>query len=115
LPRSLEDLGRSEKRSLRSAIVQLFMHLPKIRYQPEKHTASFDASVVNQRDELQELLEDNPSLKPLLGDPEFIARAYQRAVNEAVKETGLQKETFPAECPFTYEDFGFPQTFAKQL
>jgi hypothetical protein len=102
----LEDLGRSEKRSLRSAIVQLFMHLLKLRYQPDKHTASWDASVKNQRDELQELIEDNPSLRPLLTDGEFIARAYRRAVNEAVKETGLRESTFPDECPFGYEEFG---------
>jgi hypothetical protein len=102
----LEDLGRSEKRSLRSAIVRLFMHVLKIRYQPGEHTASWDASVKSQRDELQEAIEDNPSLRPLLTDGEFIARAYRRAVNEAVKETGLPESTFPDECPFGYEEFG---------
>jgi hypothetical protein len=39
-------------------------------------------------------------------DPEFIARAYRLAVQETIKDTGLPKETFPAECPFRFEEFG---------
>jgi hypothetical protein len=110
----LEDLGRSEKRSLRSAIAQLYMHLLKIRYEPEKHTVSWDASVEKQRDEIEDLIADNPSLKRLLTDLDFITRAYRLAVQDAVRETGLPKKTFPDVCPFTFEDFGLPFTNTKR-
>jgi hypothetical protein len=102
----LEDLGRSEKRSLRSAVAQLYLHLLKLQYQPDKQTVSWEVSVEKQRDEIEDLIGDNPSLKPLLRDPEFIARAYRLAVQDAVKETGLPKETFPAECPYGVQEFG---------
>ena len=106
----LEDLGRSEKRSLRSAIAQLYMHLLKQRVQPEKQTnsVSWQVSIEKQRDEIEEIVEENRSLGPLLEDPEFLAKAYRSAVQEAVKETELPKSTFPATNPFTYEDLGLP-------
>jgi hypothetical protein len=102
----LEDLGRSEKRSLRGAIAQLYLHLLKLRYQPDKQTVSWEVSLEKQRDDIEELIGDNPSLRPLLTDTEFIARAYRLAVQDAVKETGLLKGTFPAECPYGFEEFG---------
>ena len=52
-----------------------------------------------QRDDVEGLLKDNPSLRPRL--PDFIKEAYPRAVKRAVSETGLRKSTFPAECPYT--------------
>jgi hypothetical protein len=104
----LEDVGRSEKRSLRSAIAQLYMHLLKQRYQPERQTVTWEVSIEKQRDEIEELIGENRSLGPLLNDAEFLARAYRRAVQDAVKETELPKAVFPETSPFTYEDFGLP-------
>lgn len=45
------------------------------------------------------LLEDSPSLKPLL-EKEF-EQWYQYAKKEAAKETNLSLETFSESCPFT--------------
>jgi hypothetical protein len=100
----IEDLGKSERRALRSAVVQLFMHLLKTKYQPHLDGASWQASIAKQRVEIAENIEENPSLKPLLSDPAFIKRAYLAAVLGAIEETNLPKETFPATCPFTVAD-----------
>jgi hypothetical protein len=75
------------------------MHLLKIPYEPEKHTVSQDASVEKQRDEIEERIADNPNLRGLLTDPDLISRAYRLAVQDAVRETGLPKETFPGRVP----------------
>jgi hypothetical protein len=41
-------------------------------------------------------------LKPRIN--EAIARAYRRARIEAAKETGLDEATFPATCPYSFDD-----------
>ena len=100
----IEDLGKSERRALRSAVVQLFMHLLKTKYQPHLGGASWQASIAKQRVEIAENIEENPSLKPLLADPAFLNRAYRSAVLAAIEETNLPKETFPEICPFGPDD-----------
>ena len=54
-----------------------------------------------QRYEVDDPLDDNPSLKPLL--PQALASAYRKAVLGAVAETGFPVATFPATCPWTVE------------
>ena len=48
------------------------------------------------------LLEDNPSLTRIL--EERIAKAYPQGVLLAVKETSIDKKTFPASCPYSTEE-----------
>jgi Domain of unknown function DUF29 len=64
----IEDLGKSERRSLHSAVVSLFMHLLKVRHQPQLATLRWEASIEKQRRKIATILEENPSLKPLLMD-----------------------------------------------
>jgi hypothetical protein len=59
-----------------------------------------------QRNDLDDHLEDNPSLKALL--PQAIERAYRNAVIAAKAETGLSGSTFPAVCPWTFEQMMDP-------
>jgi hypothetical protein len=100
----IEDLAKSERRALRSAVVQLFLHLLKIKYQPERSGSSWENSINTQRDEIATLIEENPSMASLLSDPAFLNRAYRSAVIAAVDQTNKPKETFPATCPFTVAD-----------
>jgi hypothetical protein len=100
----IEDLGKSERRSLHSALVQLFKHLLKSKYQPQLATVSWEVSIEKQRRQVARLLEENPSLKTLLTCSDFMADVYGDAVLDAIVETGLPKGTFPAECPFTVAD-----------
>lgn len=97
----IEDMGRSEKRSLRSNLRILLMHLLKRNYQPEKATRSWDLTIVEHRKRIEDTLQDSPSLKPYLN--EIFEKCYQDAVDLAAAETGLSPETFPNECPFTLE------------
>lgn len=100
----IEDLGKSERRSLQSALTQLFMHLLKRKYQPQLATVSWEVSIEAQRLNIADILEENPSLAPLLKDVVFVDKAYTKAVLAAVGETGLQKSTFPGKCPFGVAD-----------
>ncbi|MEA5579141.1 DUF29 domain-containing protein [Anabaena sp. UHCC 0451] len=97
----LETLGRSEKKALRSYLRLIVMHLLKWQYQPEKRSKSWQITIRNNRFEIEEVLQDSPSLKPQLA--ELLTQCYPRAVMEASDETGLPVSTFPSSCPFTIE------------
>jgi hypothetical protein len=62
----------------------------------ERRFADIDSEHI--AEELEELLEENPSLKPRL--PELLGRAYLKGVKRAVVETDLPEDTFPPQCPW---------------
>jgi hypothetical protein len=104
----IESMGRSEKRELVSRLTILLLHLLKWQFQPAKRGSSWIRSIEEQRLQLADHLDDNPSLRALL--PASMARAWQLAVIAAVDETGLEKTAFPAACPFSFDqaiDAGF--------
>jgi Domain of unknown function DUF29 len=104
----IDSMGRTEKRELISRLSVLLLHLLKWRYQPEKRGPSWEASVRVQGYGIEDHLDDNPSLTPLL--PQALASAYRRAALETAAETGLPGATFPDACPWTVEqvlDGGF--------
>lgn len=96
----LESLGRSDKRSLKSYLENLLLHLLKMEYQPHgKGTSrSWEGSIFEARSRIKDLLEDSPSLKKLL--PALIPNAYIFAKHKAMAETGIPLETFPLDCPW---------------
>ena len=102
----IESMGRSEKRELISRLSVLLLHLLKWRFQPNLRGASWRLSVEEQRYRLASHLKDNPSLKAKLG--EAIAEGYDLAVIGCARETGFAKQSFPATCPWSYEQMMDP-------
>lgn len=98
----IETLGNSEKRALRSFMTVLMKHLLKIKYQPEKHTSSWDRSIKYSRREIEDILKENPSFKRFI--PEYIKTTYLTAVESASDETNKDESDFPTECPWTFEE-----------
>ncbi|HVA83410.1 MAG TPA: DUF29 family protein [Candidatus Binataceae bacterium] len=97
----VEDLGRSERRSLKSQLHRLLQHLLKWEHQPERRNASWRVSVENARDEIRDLLADSPALRAEL--PDLMEKAYRLARREACAETGLADSKFPQTCPWTVD------------
>jgi predicted nucleic acid-binding Zn-ribbon protein len=97
----IESMGRSEKRELVSRLTTLLQHLLKWQFQPGRRSVSWRLSIENTRLQLEDHLEDNPSLKSQLD--EAMRSAYRRALNEAVAETGFARATFPADSPYASE------------
>jgi DNA primase len=97
----LEDMGKSERRALRSRLARLMAHLLKWSSQPQRRTSehSWRATIEHARDSARELLQENPSLKPQL--PELLSGAYRDALAQVVGETNLPKKNFPAACPWS--------------
>jgi hypothetical protein len=98
----IESMGRSEKRELKSRLIVLLMHLLKWQYQPEKRSESWRSTISEQRICIEGLLEDSPSLKPLIS--EVFDDCYQKARLKAADETGIKLNFFPKESPFTLEE-----------
>jgi hypothetical protein len=95
----IEDMGRSERKSLKSNLIVVLTHLLKWQYQPEFRSGSWKGSILEHRRCIREALSDSPSLKPYL--EEVFAGCYLDAAEQASAETGLAVETFPQECPYT--------------
>ncbi|MEH2071765.1 MAG: DUF29 domain-containing protein [Nostoc sp.] len=98
----VESTGRSEKRELKSRFVVLLIHLIKWQYQPEKRSESWRSTISEQRICIELLLEDSPSLQPLIA--EVFEDCYQKARLKASDETGIKLNFFPKESPFTLEE-----------
>lgn len=99
----LEALGRSEQREVGSYFQVLVMHLLKWEYQPDNRSRSWETTIVNCRDQIQDCLEDMPSLNRNFQDAAWLEKYYRRARREAAKETELPIDRFPEICPFTLE------------
>ena len=97
----IESMGRTEKRELVSRLAVLLLHLLKWQYQPPYRGPSWQVTIRNQRRALSRHLADNPSLGPKT--PEAMADAYYDARGNAYAQTGLPEATFPASCPWTFD------------
>jgi hypothetical protein len=97
----VEGMGAKEKSELKSRLARLIMHLLKWNYQPAKQSRSWKNTIYDQREELQDLLTDNPSLKSKID--EYYDKSYKKAVREAVVETGLDDSLFPKKCEWKIE------------
>ena len=96
----IESMGKTEKRELASRLTVLLMHLLKWERQPAGRGSSWRLSIANARDEIADLLADNPSLKAVLDD--VTASSYRFARRKAAIETDMAEDAFPAQCPWSF-------------
>lgn len=101
LAEEVEDMGKSEKRTLESRLEILLMHLLKWQIQKDRRSNSWRRTIKDQHRRLEKLLIENPSLKAEL--LEFVEDVYPSAIVAAANETGLGDENFPANCPYSVE------------
>ncbi|MGH8588394.1 MAG: DUF29 family protein, partial [Gammaproteobacteria bacterium] len=60
-------------------------------------------TIGHQRDAIESLLKQSPSLRPLLDDVEEMADIYTKAVRDALIETELDRHLFPVRCPYAID------------
>ena len=102
LVEEIEDMGKSEKKSITSNLRILLMHLLKYKYQSDKRTHSWLFTIVEHRKRLQEAFKVSPSLRRYY--EEVFLDCYQDARELASAETGLSMQIFSEVCPFTPEE-----------
>ena len=103
----LELTVQSNKHEVHSRLRVIMLDLLKCEFQPQRQSRSWLRTLKVQREELEYLLDDSPSLRHLL--PEFTLIDYRRAVNDAVRETGLQRTQLPGQNPYTVEQLLDPE------
>ena len=97
----LESMGKSQQHALVSRLAILLMHLLKWQYQPQRRCRSWELTLIEQRQEILELLEESPSLKHDIDAK--ITKAYKKALIKAERETGIKYTSFPQVCPYVLE------------
>lgn len=107
LAEKIEDMGRSERRAIKSNLVVVLLHLFKYKYQPEKRSESWLSSITEHRRRIFFALEDSPSLKPYL--EEVFSNCYDKARQDAAIVTRLPCDVLPLESPFSVEQALSPE------
>jgi hypothetical protein len=104
----VEDRVGSIRHELRNRLAVLTMHLLEWQYQPGHRSPSRSGTINEQREQIGDLLEESPSLRPLI--MQEAAKTYRRAVKKAAVDTGFPENAFPPQCPFTLEQV-LPEQF----
>ena len=101
LQKFLSDMALRERKEVESRLVVLLLHILKWEHQPDHRSRSWESTIKAQRYELLRhagsgvLRKHAEAVLPDV-DPE--------AVDLAATETGLSTETFPADCPYTFDE-----------
>ena len=104
LVEEIRSMGAQEQDKLESFFVILFLHILKLKYQPDYDYGirGWKLSVKEHRKRIKKHLKKNPSLKGCFA--EITKDSYEYARLEAARETGLKEEIFPKRMPFTLEE-----------
>ncbi len=100
----IEALGREQKNKVESYLKQLLKHLLLYQYwqsQRDFCANGWKEEIRNFRDELELRLQSKTLYNYLLGRFKTI---YNKARKMAIDKTGLSPETFPKNCPYTFEE-----------
>lgn len=96
----LTDMARRDRREVESRLIVLIAHVLKWLHQPEHRGKSWLGTIIEQRQELSFEVERGVLRNHA---EQVLAKAYTKAIERAIAETGLPVETFPRECPYTLE------------
>ena len=107
LAEEIEDMAGSRKDALESNLIRVLQHLLKWKYQPQKRTNSWKASITEYSLRLNKAFKKSPSLEPYF--EEVFAECYEDARLITTQETGLDISIFPEICPFAQADVLNPQ------
>lgn len=88
----IADMGKRDQRELRSRMTVLVMHLMMWAVQRRKRSGSWRATIHEQRDQLNDLLSDSPSLRVRL--IQELPVIYSRAAFRAADETEMSAAEF---------------------
>jgi ribosomal protein L29 len=99
LAEELADLGNRHYDQLNSRLAVLIGHLLKWKYQPDRQSHSWKATIREQRRKIARLLQRNPGLKNRW--QEALEEAWLDGRDLAIRETSLDESLFPEEPCFS--------------
>ncbi len=105
-------LGRQERAELENRLAVLLGHLLKWELQPNLRGKSWRLTIKEQRLQIKKLIRKNPSLNSYLS--EVIADGFELALVLVEKETPLESQDLPQECPYSIAQI-FDNNFSVDL
>jgi hypothetical protein len=104
----VESLGRSERHALYDRLIVLLTHLLKLQVARQRLPVAYDRNTRGwhttcrtQRLRLARLLDENPSLQPLVSTE--LTRAYAVACLDAAEALQIDEDLMPPQCPWTVD------------
>jgi hypothetical protein len=94
----LEATSGSLRRELKRRLRILLLHLLRWQFQPRRRSRGWVATIAEQRDQIKDLLDESPSLRREIEATAMAA--WPQARKRAAIESGLPRETFPADLPY---------------
>jgi phage gp29-like protein len=101
LAEEIESVGRRDRRELGSRLKVILLHQLKWQFQPGRRGSSWRSSLRAERQEIDALLKQSPSLRREV--VELMVDAYDYALDDAEEQTKLPRSSFPGSCPYTPE------------
>lgn len=92
----LETMGRSQKRTIKSLLIKLLVHLLQLKYweqEREQNQGHWKGEIRTFRIQIKDELTDSPSLKPYI--LEIFEKSYQEARKLVSDSSQLPLDTFP--------------------
>ena len=102
LAEEIEWMVGRDRRELKNRLRIILAHLLKWQGQPGKRGTSWRKTLRTQRGHIRDLLQESPSLRRLV--PALVREAFPDAVKDAIDETGLPPDRFPAVSPYASDD-----------
>ena len=102
LAKEIERLAQQQFDTLASAIQGLLTHLLKWDHPAIRRSRGRVQSMQSQRQAVADVLVRNPGLAPRI--PEALAHCYRKARAEAANDVGLDENSFPAKCPYEWDE-----------
>jgi hypothetical protein len=96
----LESMAASQRREVMSRLRTLIAHLLKWDYQPQVRSRSWMQTIINQRLELETILESKTLRKHAAA---ILDKAYSGAVKLAAFQTKKPADDFPKKCPYSLD------------
>ena len=95
LAEEIEDLARRDRRELGSRLSSIVEHLAKLEFSPaDSPRAGWAETVLRDREEIDAILRDSPSLRPIL--PTLLTERSDSAIRRAARSLALHGETAAA-------------------
>jgi hypothetical protein len=98
----IEDIAKREVRELTKDISALLVYLIRWHFLPGERNISWSVNIEVVRLQVTEVLEESPSLRLCLNEPQTLQSAWTNALAQLL--TGSDPNPYPDACPWTIDD-----------
>ncbi|MFD2574184.1 DUF29 family protein [Spirosoma soli] len=95
----LDSMSQELKRALRSQLSRLMMHVIKWKIQPAKRSGSWAVSILDARENIEEIIQEKPSL-----NRRFIEEIWDKTVQQAIRKAEEETQCRTNLTTLTWEE-----------